>query len=467
MKKNLLVAIPIVIALFSVMLPETVHATDINGSILVGGKTRTYFLHIPTGYDAAQSTPLVLVFHGINCTGSQMANITEFSPLADQENFIVVYPDGLNKKWATPKQNIDDVGFISALIDLLSTDYNIDQNRIFATGASNGGMLTYRLGMELTDRITAIAVVAGYMPSYSYNSTPVPTRPIGVMIFHGTTDPLIPYSEAEDAVNYWVDFDECSTLPLTMHLPNTDLLDGTTVDELTYTNGTNDTEVDLYKIYNGGHTWPGTDSHGTLGKVCEDINATEIIWDFFKNHSVNVSPTVSITNPISGFEYTVPASILIKATASDDDGTIKQVQFYNGINSLGVDTTAPYTSFWKNVPAGTYTIKVVATDNSGATSSDSITVIVNPLKTSLENVENNFIESYYDPSAQQLIITKTNALSEYDLSIYDSFGRKMFSIESIHDSKKIIPVSTFAQGTYIYCIKTKNMNTIGKLIITR
>lgn len=88
-------------------------------------------MHIPTGYNAASPTPLVFVFHGLTGTGSMMADITKFSPLADQENFIVIYPDGISKKWASPGGSIDDVGFINALIDEISSSYNVDADRIF------------------------------------------------------------------------------------------------------------------------------------------------------------------------------------------------------------------------------------------------------------------------------------------------------------------------------------------------
>jgi polyhydroxybutyrate depolymerase len=120
---------------------------DINGTMNYDGKTRTYLLHVPPNYNPSVPIPLLLAFHGLTGDGALMADITQFSPLADQENFIVVYPDGLAQKWSGPNGSTDDVGFISALIDLLHTSYNIDGARTFAAGASNGGMFTYRLGL--------------------------------------------------------------------------------------------------------------------------------------------------------------------------------------------------------------------------------------------------------------------------------------------------------------------------------
>jgi polyhydroxybutyrate depolymerase len=455
------------ITLLSLSLPQLLKATDINGSLVFEGKTRTYLLHVPSIYNDSNPTPLVLVFHGLTGTGSMMADITQFSPLADQENFIVVYPDGLNKQWTSSSSaSINDVGFIGALIDKLSTSYNIDASRTFAAGASNGGMFTYRLGIELTDRFAAIAAVAGYMPGNA--SQTVPSKPISVLHFHGTGDMIIPYDKATSAFNYWADFDNCSMLPVTITLPNSDLTDGTTVDQTIDANGTNNTEVELYKIYDGGHTWPGTGSHAMPGKVCKDINATSVIWDFFKNNSsiANTAPAVSITKPSTIFTFVAGSSIAIKATASDPGGSIQQVEFLNGNNSLKVDAVFPYSFLWKNVPAGTYDIKATATDNNGAKTTDIITVIVTPLKAAF-NISDNAIEALYNQYSQEFVINKADDLSEYDLYIYDEAGRKILLVQNINELKKVIHAELFTTGLYIYTIKMKGENSLrsGKFVV--
>jgi polyhydroxybutyrate depolymerase len=150
---------------------------------------------------------------------------------------------------------------------------------------------------ELADKITAIAAVSGYLPGYSGMPFPVPYKPVPVIHFHGTADATIPYSEAEEATGYWIDFDECISQPNVVDLPNADPSDGTTVNEMMYENGDANSEVQLYKINNGGHTWPGTASHAMPGKVCKDIDATSIIWNFFKSHSG------AAANPATGGFY--------------------------------------------------------------------------------------------------------------------------------------------------------------------
>lgn len=444
------------------------YAGDINGSMMYGGKNRTYLLHIPTGYNANSPTPLVFVFHGLTGTGSMMADITKFSPLADQENFIVVYPDGISKKWASPGGNIDDVGFIDALIDALSSSYNVDADRIFATGASNGGMFTYRLGIELTDRFAAIAGVAGFLPNYPAPA-PMPAKAIPIIHFHGTADGIIPFSAAENVVDYWVDFNGCSTVPSTIQMPDADPGDGTTVDEMSYPNGLNNTEVKLYKIYGGGHTWPGTSSNAMPGKVTKDIVASEIIWEFFKSSvpSANTPPVVTFTKPATGVEFTAPASIVMKATAVDADGTIKHVKFYNGASILKTDLTAQYSYNWNNVPAGIYTIIAEASDDQDAKTSDTLLVTVNPPKTANEQIQHDLIEAAYNPIYQQLVINKLDDQVSYDFFLYDAGGKLAYAIQHVNDSQKTISTGGLEGGLYLYTISMNQGIVTGKLIVMK
>jgi polyhydroxybutyrate depolymerase len=459
----------ILIALFSNAF--LVKGGDINGSMNYGGKNRTYILHIPVNYNASIPTPLVLAFHGLTGTGSMMSDITQFSPLADQEKFIVVYPDGIGKKWATPNSPTDDVGFISALIDKLSDDYNIDASRVFATGASNGGMFTYRLGLELSTKITAIGVVSGYLPNYSSKSFPVPTKPVPVVHFHGTADGIIPYSEGEQATDYWVGFDECSPQADVIDMPNIDPSDGTTVDEMMYKQGMNNSEVQLYKITNGGHTWPGTDSHAMPGLVSQDIDATTIIWNFFKSHSggspSNQLPVVSITKPLPNITLFAPASLVLIANASDADGSVTQVEFFNGTKSLKVDNTSSYTCIWKDIAAGVYTVTAKATDNKGAVSSDEVIVTVKPLKISGdESVE--AISPFYNADNKSLVVLKPDQLAEYDLQLYAVNGKKVADIPHVNESTETFSCVSFDAGIYFYRITASDQSVVsGKFIIAQ
>ena len=451
----------------------TIHAQDINGSMNYGGKSRTYLLHLPEGYTGSQPLPIVFALHGLYFTGSKMKDLTGFNAIADAENFIAVYPDGINKHWAAPDGSVDDVGFISALIDELQSDYNVDENRIYAAGASNGGMFTYRLSLELADRIAAVAIVAGYMPAYGPLPSPTPARPISVIHFHGTSDGMIPYDRAESAADYWVEFDNCSAPPVTEFLPNLDLSDGTTVDEYIYPNGSENSEFTLYKINGGGHTWPGSESNTLPGVTTHDINASEIIWDFFKKHTLNgapsnASPTVSLTTPLDGAIFTAPATFRIKATASDPDGTISKVDFYKGTELLKSDVTYKYGYEWTEVPAGTYTLYAVATDNDGATAtSSSITITVKPAKLGEEVADESTVAVICDNLHQQLIIHKPVDIEHYDLSVYDLTGTEVMAMNNLQDMQKIVKVGSLQAGLYVYRVRVNDQSLNGRFVVVK
>jgi polyhydroxybutyrate depolymerase len=172
-------------------------------SIIFAGLERTYRIHMPPSYDKSTPLPLLIALHGGGGSGEKMEELTlrGFNRLSDKEGFIVVYPDGIEKHWNDGRENvkyrahrekIDDVGFISALIDYLVKQYNIDIKQVYATGISNGAMMSFRLGCELSEKIAAIAPVAGSMPE-NLPTRCSPSRSISVLIISNTEDPLVPW----------------------------------------------------------------------------------------------------------------------------------------------------------------------------------------------------------------------------------------------------------------------------------
>jgi polyhydroxybutyrate depolymerase len=283
---------------------------DYSSSILSGGLQRTYTVHIGSSYDKTKPTPLLVALHGGGGTGQGMNKVTDLNAIADRENFIVVYPDGFEKHWndgrgvqryRTQKQNVDDVGFISALIDRLSSELNIDAERVYVTGISNGAMMSHRLGCELSQKIAAIAPVAGNIP-VNMASIWAPSRPVSVLIINGTEDPLVPWAggdvhlgpiklgqvlSVEDTVQFWVNNDKCASQPLVEQMADKDTSDSTRVRTETYGGCQNGVEVVLYAVEGGGHTWPGGlpySPESIIGRTCRDFNASEVIWQFFKEH---------------------------------------------------------------------------------------------------------------------------------------------------------------------------------------
>ena len=283
------------------------------GSIVWDGLKRTYLLHIPPSYDKNRPMPLVIALHGSGGSGKTMKRLTlgGFNTLSDKEGFIVVYPSGVGRHWNDGREiawhrahteNIDDVGFISALIDHLVKELNIDQRRIYVTGMSGGALMAHRLACELSEKITAIATVAGGMPKevFAYCS---PLRPISVLIINNVDDPVIPWEGGElrlgrltlgevvpvsSMVKYWVTHNQCSPIPVITYEPDKDPLDGTRVRKERYEKGKDGTDVILYAIEGGGHTWPGGQQYlpeRLIGKTSRDIDANEVIWNFFKKHA--------------------------------------------------------------------------------------------------------------------------------------------------------------------------------------
>jgi polyhydroxybutyrate depolymerase len=280
-KKILFVILAFVVVLFISILAIKLwpQATLSKESFVFDGLTRTYLVHVPSSYDDNVPTPLVLVLHGYTGTAEGMEPLTGFTTKSDKEGFIVVYPQGLAQRWnvgfGTLKFDTDDVGFINELINRLEQKYKIDPNRIYVTGFSNGAMMAYLLGAALSDKIAAIAPVAGSIGAMMNNVLeiiPDPSQPVSVIVFHGTADTSVLYEgdgflSVAESVTFWVRHDGCSTTPQNETSSNGNVI------KSVYTGSTNGTEVVLYTIVNLAHDWPTT-----------PINATDIIWDFFISH---------------------------------------------------------------------------------------------------------------------------------------------------------------------------------------
>jgi len=284
---------------------------QVEGSIVVDGIERTYHLYIPDIYDEKDAVPLLIVLHGGGGSGKNMEEKTTlggFDKLADEENFIVVYPDAVENHWNdgrddpysySAQHDIDDVSFISALIDHLKEEYNIDENRIYVTGMSNGGMMAFRLGCELSNKIAAIATVAASMPENLYNHC-ISADKIPVLMIHGMNDPVIPWNggyvhilnknrgrvvSIPKTFTFWAEHNNCTLHTNKTYLPDIDPDDGTQVWKEVWMNEKDGAMVILYGIEGGGHTWPGGLNRWpekVVGKMSNDINACEIIWNYFK-----------------------------------------------------------------------------------------------------------------------------------------------------------------------------------------
>jgi len=224
---------------------------------------------------------------------------------ADEEGFLVVYPEGSGRfdrmltfnagnccAYAVAQQ-IDDVAFTRRMLDDVEEAVTVDRRRIYATGMSNGGMMAYRLAAELWDRIAAIASVSGPMGTKECH----PGRAVAVMHFHGDADEFAPFHggrgrglsgtdfyPVDHGIEAWVRANGCDPSPVITQLPDRED-DGTTVREIRYGGGVDGTEVVLVVIEGGGHTWPGRAPRlRALGVSTREVSANDMMWDFFRQH---------------------------------------------------------------------------------------------------------------------------------------------------------------------------------------
>jgi len=278
-------------------------------SLTWGGLTRDFRVFIPSGYNAGKPLPLVMVFHGGRGSAAQIEKHTGFSALAEKELFLAAYPQGYDKQWNDGRQaqnikpqklNIDDVGFISALIDAIGERYRIDPDRIYVTGISNGGFMSQRLACALSGRLAAAASVAAMMPAPLLASCR-PSSKISILIMNGTEDPLVPYAggkvhlgrivrgeatSTNETIRFWTSHNNCRLY--LSNLVDNDPDDSTSILQYFY-KGVDQpgVEVRLYEIVGGGHTWPDASQYlpkTVVGRVSHEMSATETIWEFFKGH---------------------------------------------------------------------------------------------------------------------------------------------------------------------------------------
>jgi polyhydroxybutyrate depolymerase len=255
-------------------------------SIQHNGLTRTYRLHLPAGFSPDSLYPLVINMHGLGSNALEQELYTAFNTVSDTGNFIVTYPNAVNGAWnVLGSGGTDDVGFISALIDTLASEYNIDLMRVYSTGMSMGGFMSYRLACELENRIAAIASVTGLLALFPCD----PDRPVPILQMHGTADEVVPYSGVATTISHWVNHNGCPATPVITDLPDINTNDQSTVTVSYYGLCEDLTEVILYTINGGEHTWPGAPI--IIGVTNMDINASSEIWNFFKKYSLSSSST--------------------------------------------------------------------------------------------------------------------------------------------------------------------------------
>ncbi len=284
---------------FAAIVSTAARAPAQGGSVKVDGRERTYLVDLPPQYDGRTALPVVVVFHGGGGKAESTRTQTHMSDAGRANGFIVVYPNGTGRlkdrllTWNTGSccgyarnNDVDDVAFVRAMLDSIERFYRVDAKRIYATGLSNGGMMSHLMGCALSDRFAAIAPVSGEL------SVPcTPTTPVSVMIIHGTADRNLPFDggpgqraiERHDvkpvqfAVDSWVGFDRCAAKP--------SVVSTSALVHSTYGGCANGTSVELYTIIGGPHAWPmGVKLGPGLDAPSTALDATKVTWEFFAAH---------------------------------------------------------------------------------------------------------------------------------------------------------------------------------------
>ncbi|MGE5414715.1 MAG: alpha/beta hydrolase family esterase [Syntrophomonadaceae bacterium] len=281
-------------------------SADERHAVASGGRERTYRLHAPASLPPDRPAPLVLVFHGGEGDGRSAERLTGFDAGADREGYLVAYPDAFEKHWndgrdvaafTAYRERIDDVAFVAALLDDVAVKHAVDLKRVFATGISNGAIFANFLALRLADRIAAIAPVAGGLAA-PLPPTLRPARPVSVLLLNGTDDPLVPYDGgavarthgrvvgAEETARRWAQADGCSASAARDAPPARPGAE-CAIERSRWSGGREGTEVLLYTLKGGGHTWPGGPQSAPrplVGRVCREPDATRTIWEFFCDH---------------------------------------------------------------------------------------------------------------------------------------------------------------------------------------
>jgi polyhydroxybutyrate depolymerase len=334
--------------------PNAIPQADKEESITVEDVTRNFLVHLPNGYDAHKKYPVVLVIHDRDNDAADMSRISGFDQTADQFGSIVIYPNAVHERWLSggedsggsrnggygrqhggggggmggggigggghrgggggypggsggggqhsAAQTTNNLAYFNALLDQVETEYSIDTTRVFATGFSEGALVDFQLGCNLSYRIAAIAPLGATLPKSEadickdWNG-----RPVALLMIEGTSEPVMPYKgrtqpapalSAEDTVKTWSKMDGCSGKSQQTKLNPPDKSDlETRVD--TFSDCQQGTQVSLYSIQEGGHFWPGGEQPyvpaNRIGKTNAGFNADEIIWKFFAAHPMAAS----------------------------------------------------------------------------------------------------------------------------------------------------------------------------------
>ena len=244
---------------------------------------REYISYVPDSYDGSSPVPLVFNFHGFGGKASDYMNYADLRALAESEIFILVYPQGScldgSSHWNScptgedNKSDADDFGFVESMITEISSQYNVDMERIYAAGYSNGGMMAYGLANYKSDLIAAVASVSGVM----LDCTGSTNHPMPVVHLHGTSDGVLPYNgnndwnSAQSTLDHWINFNNTVLTPT--------ITSDNNIERYVYDQGDSSVSVEHYKFIGGDHVW--------FSATYQGQSTSELVWNFVSRYDIN------------------------------------------------------------------------------------------------------------------------------------------------------------------------------------
>ncbi|MDG1966282.1 MAG: PHB depolymerase family esterase [Flavobacteriaceae bacterium] len=263
--------------------PKECYSNNNAQSIVHDGFNREFVLYIPNSYSSKSSAPLMINFHGFGGIASNYMQEADMRSLAEANTFILIYPqgsclDGLSHWNPCPfggdnKSNADDFGFIESIITVISSQYNVDMERIYAAGYSNGGMMAYGLANYKSDLIAAVASVSGVM----LDCTGPVGHPMPVVHLHGTSDGVIPYNgssdynSAQSTLDHWINSNNTVLTPTVTSNNN--------IEHYVYDQGDRSVSGEHYKFIGGDHVWFSTTYQGQ--------STSDLVWNFVSRYDIN------------------------------------------------------------------------------------------------------------------------------------------------------------------------------------
>lgn len=354
-------------------------------SIYHENQYRYFGIYLPAGYTGTTSWPVVLTLHGGGGDAIGTIGFTQMNNVADTAHFLVVYPQGTPNgseccSWAAgigspaDLNGVDDVLFFDKLLDKLNTLVNVDSTKVYATGLSQGGYMSQRLACQLSHRIAAVAPLCSNLDSLQM-LTCNPVQAVPVMVINGTSDLLVPYNGASFSNNgwhltyfptdslmaFWRDKNGCNALPVIEMLPDIVPSEQSTITKFTWQNCRCNTQIILYRVNGGGHTWPGVVSpfyELFAGQTNEDVHASVDIWNFFKNYTLGCNTTETKNIRPFGKLQAFPNPATNRITIYNQSFFSKKAQVWNALGQVIEEISLPSDNSiildMSSLPAGLY-----------------------------------------------------------------------------------------------------------------